>query len=367
MGSSRVDSAATISLWNGIGFFRTGPGILPEEIRLGPGRHRASRSKYVERVDQSAIDRPPNLGGRLGGRGGNRGRDFRFWQARKSASLSLLRPGSDSFNVFIPLPGLWLLPSLAFTKPRRAGRAHPPHPPADEVPPCVVLLLCRRLAKNEGASGTIVRSKEGYVPPRLATLTFLAGSYSAPFLFCSISDRKMGSPHAPDHSVSARTTPPRPAPPAPPPPTPTDSMHPAAHPRAPSYSPERDPSPSIQTSRSTSSLHPGDASYLPPEADPDSGVHKPIPEHPPRTRFPGGSRPRPCTTGADHYARSPWPLRRGQGEAGRIPGWRWCACRVVSESDSKGKQLGTGVGAQGQADASPVTADSMGLQAMDLL
>ncbi|KAH9940376.1 uncharacterized protein BXZ73DRAFT_42919 [Epithele typhae] len=38
----------------------------------------------------------------------------------------------------------------------------------------------------------------------------------------------------------------------------------------------RDPSPSIQTSRSTSSLHPGDASYLPPEADPDGIVRKPI-------------------------------------------------------------------------------------------
>ncbi|KAI0088104.1 hypothetical protein BDY19DRAFT_210671 [Irpex rosettiformis] len=37
-----------------------------------------------------------------------------------------------------------------------------------------------------------------------------------------------------------------------------------------------DPSPSIQTSRSNSSLHPGDASYLPPEADPTSGLRGPI-------------------------------------------------------------------------------------------
>lgn len=40
-----------------------------------------------------------------------------------------------------------------------------------------------------------------------------------------------------------------------------------------SYSPPRDESasPSIPTSRSTSSLQPGDASYLPPEADPEYG------------------------------------------------------------------------------------------------
>ncbi|KAH9839070.1 uncharacterized protein C8Q71DRAFT_831333 [Rhodofomes roseus] len=40
-----------------------------------------------------------------------------------------------------------------------------------------------------------------------------------------------------------------------------------------SYSPPREPSvsPSIPTSRSTSSLQPGDASYLPPEADPEYG------------------------------------------------------------------------------------------------
>lgn len=45
-----------------------------------------------------------------------------------------------------------------------------------------------------------------------------------------------------------------------------------------SYSPtrDRDLSPSLPTSRSTSSLHPGDASYLPPEADPDGGNRRPI-------------------------------------------------------------------------------------------
>jgi hypothetical protein len=47
--------------------------------------------------------------------------------------------------------------------------------------------------------------------------------------------------------------------------------------RVSSYSPirDRDLSPS-HTSRSTTSLHPGDASYLPPEADPDGGVRRPI-------------------------------------------------------------------------------------------
>lgn len=45
-----------------------------------------------------------------------------------------------------------------------------------------------------------------------------------------------------------------------------------------SYSPTRgrDVSPSIPTSRSTSSLHPGDASYLPPEADTDGANRRPI-------------------------------------------------------------------------------------------
>lgn len=44
----------------------------------------------------------------------------------------------------------------------------------------------------------------------------------------------------------------------------------------PSPSPSRDPSPSLETSRSTSSLHPGDASYLPPEEDPEHGARRPI-------------------------------------------------------------------------------------------
>lgn len=53
----------------------------------------------------------------------------------------------------------------------------------------------------------------------------------------------------------------------------------SSHSQSHSHSPPprgREPSPSILTSRSNSSLHPGDASYLPPEADPSNGVRKPI-------------------------------------------------------------------------------------------
>lgn len=39
---------------------------------------------------------------------------------------------------------------------------------------------------------------------------------------------------------------------------------------------DQDDAPSLQTSRSTTSLHPGDASYLPPDADPENGVRRPI-------------------------------------------------------------------------------------------
>ena len=48
--------------------------------------------------------------------------------------------------------------------------------------------------------------------------------------------------------------------------------------RMPSYSPtrDRDPSPSLQASQSTTSLHPGDASYLPPDTEAESGNRHPI-------------------------------------------------------------------------------------------
>lgn len=50
------------------------------------------------------------------------------------------------------------------------------------------------------------------------------------------------------------------------------------HSRMQSCSPTRgrDLSPSLETSRSNTSLHPGDASYLPPEADPEGGSRRPI-------------------------------------------------------------------------------------------
>lgn len=79
-----------------------------------------------------------------------------------------------------------------------------------------------------------------------------------------------------ERSLSTNTTPPRPTSSSnPSPDSPSTSAYPNPH-HAPSYTPSREPSPSIQTSRSTSSLHPGDASYLPPEADPDGGVRRPI-------------------------------------------------------------------------------------------
>ena len=83
----------------------------------------------------------------------------------------------------------------------------------------------------------------------------------------------------PDRSVSTNTTPPRPTSSVsqnnPSPDSPSASAY-QKQTNVPSYAPSRDPSPSIQTSRSTSSLHPGDASYIPPEADPDGGVRRPI-------------------------------------------------------------------------------------------
>lgn len=82
-----------------------------------------------------------------------------------------------------------------------------------------------------------------------------------------------------DRSVSVNTKSPRPtssaSPSNPSPGSPFGPGYPT-HPNIPSYTPSRDPSPSIQTSHSTSSLHPGDASYLPPEADPDGGTRRPI-------------------------------------------------------------------------------------------
>ncbi|KAI0368377.1 hypothetical protein BV20DRAFT_473346 [Pilatotrama ljubarskyi] len=135
--------------------------------------------------------------------------------------------------------------------------------PSDEVPPVRTYTVDHDRLKER--LGTIVRSKEGKMVNVNQPLPFnLHGRH----------------PHArPDRSLSANTTPPRAsssnaqADPAP------ESSAAAANrhgPRLPSYSPSREPSPSIQTSHSTSSLHPGDASYLPPEADPDGVNRRPI-------------------------------------------------------------------------------------------
>jgi len=95
--------------------------------------------------------------------------------------------------------------------------------------------------------GTIVRAKEGKMVNVNAQLPF------------NLHNRSLDPSATRSRSVSAHHQP-----------AASTSQH-----RVPSYSPQRTESPSIQTSRSTSSLHPGDASYLPPEANPESGIRKP--------------------------------------------------------------------------------------------
>ncbi|KAI0769416.1 hypothetical protein BD413DRAFT_604989 [Trametes elegans] len=135
--------------------------------------------------------------------------------------------------------------------------------PADEVSPVRTYTVDHDRLRER--LGTIVRSKEGKMVNVNQPLPF--NMHGRP-------------PHArPDRSVSANTTPPRPSSSTAQTTHPPDSPTAAAHTqigRIPSYSPSREPSPSIQTSRSTSSLHPGDASYLPPGVDPDGGNRRPI-------------------------------------------------------------------------------------------
>ncbi|KAI0948903.1 hypothetical protein AcW1_008645 [Taiwanofungus camphoratus] len=123
-------------------------------------------------------------------------------------------------------------------------------PPTNDVPPTRNYVVDRQ--KLSERLGTIVRSKEGKMVNVNAPL---------PFNLHNKALHTLDPSHSHSHS-QPRTTPPRPL---------TTTQN-----RGPSYSPTRDPSPSIQTSRSTSSLHPGDASYLPPEADPDGGTRRPI-------------------------------------------------------------------------------------------
>ncbi|KAJ8488624.1 hypothetical protein ONZ51_g3454 [Trametes cubensis] len=137
--------------------------------------------------------------------------------------------------------------------------------PTDDIPPPRNYTTIDHEVMKERL-GTIVRSKEGKMVNVNQPLPF--NLHGRP-------------PHGrPDRSLSANTTPPRASSSA----AQSDSALPESshaprnphNHRLPSYSPSRDPSPSIQTSHSTSSLHPGDASYLPPEADPDGGTRGPI-------------------------------------------------------------------------------------------
>ncbi|CAL1706076.1 unnamed protein product [Somion occarium] len=110
--------------------------------------------------------------------------------------------------------------------------------------------------------GTIVRSKEGKMVNVNAMLPFnlhnraLHGQVEAS---SSRSARSLSGQRSP-----AQTTVDLPEPPDP-------SLNSP-------YSPtgDKDDVPSLQTSRSTTSLHPGDASYLPPDADPENGYKRPI-------------------------------------------------------------------------------------------
>ncbi|EIW62707.1 uncharacterized protein TRAVEDRAFT_160672 [Trametes versicolor FP-101664 SS1] len=186
-------------------------------------------------------------------------------------------------------------------------RAHSPGPkepdertpfiqPSDEVPPIRTYTVDHDRLKER--LGTIVRSKEGKMVNVNQPLPF--NLYGRP-------------PHARlDRTDLA-------------PQSSTIAGNPHL-PRMPSQSTSREPSPSIQTSRSTSSLHPGDASYLPPEADPEGGSRKPI-LNVRLVRGPGGffagARPRPG------------PMTRGR------PG---------RPSEERARENGDGSGALGSTD-----------------
>lgn len=117
-------------------------------------------------------------------------------------------------------------------------------PPTNEVPPVRTYVLDQHKMKER--LGTIVRAQEGKMVNVNAQLPFNLHSQSL---------------HALDPGAER-----------------SRSMNPpgtSTTQRIPSYSPARDESPSLQTSRSTSSLHPGDASYLPPEEDPEYGARRP--------------------------------------------------------------------------------------------
>lgn len=155
-----------------------------------------------------------------------------------------------------------------------------------------------------------------------------------------------GRPHARfDRSVSANTTPPRASSSA----AHREASHGHVHVnRVPSSSTSREPSPSIQTSRSTSSLHPGDASYLPPEADPEGSNRRPI-LNIRLVRGPGGffagARPRPG------------PIARGRpGRPGEERG-RENGDETEDVGQTEDKSKGAASGAAGTSDPTSSTLD----------
>ncbi|PCH35973.1 hypothetical protein WOLCODRAFT_20252 [Wolfiporia cocos MD-104 SS10] len=127
-------------------------------------------------------------------------------------------------------------------------------PPTNEIPPIRAYVVDQQ--KINERMGTIVRAKEGKMVNVSAQLPFNLLN-RAPHMLESSGTRSR-SASANDDTANGHQ-----------PPT-------ASQTRLPSDSPERSESPSLQASRSTSSLHPGDASYLPPEADPENGVRRPV-------------------------------------------------------------------------------------------
>ncbi|OCH89056.1 hypothetical protein OBBRIDRAFT_836112 [Obba rivulosa] len=140
------------------------------------------------------------------------------------------------------------------------------------LPPSEGLLPTRSYVadsqKMKERMGTIVRAKEGKMVNVNAPLPF--NIHNKPHhRIDGRSDRSLSTHRDPSYpgASTSRMQPGSPTAPA---------FQRASSARMPSYSRSRDPSPSIQTSHSTSSLHPGDASYLPPEADADGGRRGPL-------------------------------------------------------------------------------------------
>ncbi|EMD33838.1 hypothetical protein CERSUDRAFT_117903 [Gelatoporia subvermispora B] len=139
-------------------------------------------------------------------------------------------------------------------------------PPPEDIPPARSYIADPQKMKER--MGTIVRAKEGRMVNVNAPLPFNIHNKSQHRLD-GRSDRSLSTRRDPSYpgASTSRAQPGSPTVPV--------FQH-ASSARMPSYSRSRDPSPSIQTSHSTSSLHPGDASYLPPEVDPEGGPRGPL-------------------------------------------------------------------------------------------